>query len=40
LTCALFDTEKFCRGLEAAYLTMWERQTRGDPPASFDVGAA
>ncbi len=37
LTCALFDTEKLCRHLEAAYLAMWERQRRGQPPAHIDV---
>lgn len=37
LTCALFDTEKFCRHLEAGYLAMWERQRGGLPPAHIDV---
>ncbi|MHB1204494.1 MAG: tetratricopeptide repeat protein [Rhodospirillaceae bacterium] len=37
MSCALFDTEKFCRNLEAAYLAMWDRQTRGQPPVSFNV---
>lgn len=37
LTCALFDTQKFCRHLEAAYTAMWDRQTRGLPPAHIDV---
>ena len=37
LTCALFDTQRFCRHLEAAYTAMWERQTRGQPPAHIDV---
>ncbi len=33
----LFDTRRFCRHLEAAYVAMWERQQRGEPPASFAV---
>lgn len=37
LSCALFDTQKFCRHLEAAYLAMWERQSRGEAPAHIDV---
>ena len=40
MSCALFDTQRFCRHLEAAYLTMWERQQRGQPPATFDVPSA
>lgn len=35
--CALFDTGRFCGNLESAYLTMWERVRRGEPPASFAV---
>jgi protein O-GlcNAc transferase len=35
----LFDTELFCRHLEAAYLSMWERQQRALPPESFAVEA-
>jgi predicted O-linked N-acetylglucosamine transferase (SPINDLY family) len=31
----LFDTKRFTRNLEAAYLAMWERQQRGDPPAAI-----
>jgi predicted O-linked N-acetylglucosamine transferase (SPINDLY family) len=34
----LFDTDRFRRHLEAAYLTMWERARRGEPPESFAVG--
>jgi protein O-GlcNAc transferase len=34
-TCALFDTVRITRNLEAAYLTMWERHRRGESPASF-----
>ena len=37
LTCPLFDTNRFRRHIESAYTTMWERQQRGEPPASFAV---
>ena len=33
----LFDTDRFRRHLEAAYVEMWERYQRGEPPASFAV---
>ena len=33
----LFDTDRFRRHIEAAYVAMWERQQRGEPPASFAV---
>ena len=33
----LFDTARFTRHIEAAYVNMWERQQRGEPPASFTV---
>ncbi len=33
----LFDTARFTRHLEAAYVEMWERHERGEPPASFAV---
>ena len=33
----LFDTERFCRHLEAAYFTMHERAMQGLPPAAFTV---
>jgi protein O-GlcNAc transferase len=36
-THALFDTARFCRGIEAAYTTMHERHRRGEPPQGFDV---
>ncbi len=39
LTCALFDTDRFRRHLEKAFLTMWERHRRGEPPADFAVAA-
>lgn len=35
--CALFDTHRFARHLESAYVTMWERHLRGEPPVSFAV---
>ena len=35
----LFDTAGYTRGLESAYLTMWERHLKGEPPASFTVEA-
>ena len=38
-TCPLFDTERFRHHIEAAYITMWERCRRGEPPASFTVHA-
>jgi predicted O-linked N-acetylglucosamine transferase (SPINDLY family) len=36
-TAALFDTGRFCRHLEAAYVSMWERQRQGAPAAGFAV---
>jgi predicted O-linked N-acetylglucosamine transferase (SPINDLY family) len=36
---ALFDAHRFRRHIEAAYVGMWERHQRGDPPASFAVSA-
>ena len=36
----LFDTKRFTRNLEAAYLAMWERQQRGDPPERVSVDDA
>jgi protein O-GlcNAc transferase len=33
----LFDTGRFCRHLEAAYVTMWQRARDGLPPAGFSV---
>lgn len=38
LKCPLFDSVHFCRNLEAAYTTMWERWQRGERPASFTAG--
>jgi protein O-GlcNAc transferase len=31
----LFDTARFTRNLENAYLAMWDRHQKGEPPASF-----
>lgn len=33
----LFDTARFTRHIEAAYLTMWERYQRGERPEAFAV---
>ena len=38
-TCPLFDTVRLARHIEAAYMTMWERWQRGEPPANFAVPA-
>jgi predicted O-linked N-acetylglucosamine transferase (SPINDLY family) len=38
-TCALFDTVRFARHIEAAYMTMWERWQSGEEPAGFAVPA-
>jgi predicted O-linked N-acetylglucosamine transferase (SPINDLY family) len=35
----LFDTARFTRHIEAAYLTMWERYQRGERPEAFTVAA-
>jgi len=34
----LFDTDRYRRHLERAYITMWERHQRGEAPAGFSVG--
>ncbi len=36
-TCALFDTARYCRHLEAAYTTIWQRHLRGESPQAFSV---
>jgi predicted O-linked N-acetylglucosamine transferase (SPINDLY family) len=36
----LFDTDLFCRRIEAAYVTMWEIWQRGEAPRGFEVPAA
>jgi predicted O-linked N-acetylglucosamine transferase (SPINDLY family) len=35
--CPLFDTARFTRNLESAYVAMWQRRQRGEPPRSFSV---
>ncbi len=35
--CALFDTDRFTRNLEAAFTTMWQRHQDGAASASFTV---
>jgi predicted O-linked N-acetylglucosamine transferase (SPINDLY family) len=37
--CALFDTARFTRHLEAAYRRMWESRLSGEKPRGFDVPA-
>jgi predicted O-linked N-acetylglucosamine transferase (SPINDLY family) len=39
LTHPLFDTDRFRRHIEAAYLQMWEIWQRGEQPRSFTVEA-
>ena len=36
-TFPLFDTARFTRHIEAAYVTMWERYRRGTPPEAFQA---
>jgi protein O-GlcNAc transferase len=36
-TCPLFDTTRFTHDMEAAYITMWQRAQRGQPPENFAV---
>jgi predicted O-linked N-acetylglucosamine transferase (SPINDLY family) len=36
-THPLFDTRRFRGHIESAYITMWERYQRGEPPAGFEV---
>jgi predicted O-linked N-acetylglucosamine transferase (SPINDLY family) len=36
-TMPLFDTDRFRRHLEAAFMTIWECHNRGEPPDSFAV---
>lgn len=36
-SCQLFDTDRTCRYLEAAYSSMWERAQQGLPPLGFAV---
>ena len=37
LTHPLFDTQRFCRHIEAAYARMWEIRQRGEGPQNFAV---
>jgi predicted O-linked N-acetylglucosamine transferase (SPINDLY family) len=39
IICPLFDTERYRRHIEAAYMKMWEIWQRGDSPRSFTVEA-
>jgi hypothetical protein len=34
----LFDTDRFRRHIESAYVTMWEIWQRGEKPRAFEVG--
>jgi len=36
----LFDMDRLCRHVEAAYLTMWELHARGERPRHFTVAAS
>jgi predicted O-linked N-acetylglucosamine transferase (SPINDLY family) len=36
-SCALFDTVRMTRNLEAAYVKMWQCHQRGESPASFGL---
>lgn len=38
-TRPLFQTRRFARHLEQAYLRIWERHCRGEPPAALDLPA-
>jgi predicted O-linked N-acetylglucosamine transferase (SPINDLY family) len=37
--CALFNSERFARHIEAAYAAMWERAQRGEAPESFAIAS-
>jgi predicted O-linked N-acetylglucosamine transferase (SPINDLY family) len=39
ITSPMFDSERFCRHLEAAYVSMWQRSESGKPPEGFAVPA-
>ncbi len=39
LTHPLFDAGRFCRHIEAAYVTMWQTWQRGEAPRGFAVAA-
>jgi len=40
MRCLLFDTDRFRRSLEAAFVTMWDIGQRGEAPRSFNVAPA
>jgi len=35
LQCALFDSARFTRNLEALFTTMWQRHASGQPPTTL-----
>ena len=35
--CALFDTPRLARQIEAAFSMMWDRHQRGSAPVGFEV---
>jgi predicted O-linked N-acetylglucosamine transferase (SPINDLY family) len=37
--CPLVDSDRFCRGIETAYATMWDIHRRGESPKSFRIKA-
>jgi protein O-GlcNAc transferase len=37
LTMPLFNTDRYRRNLEAAFIGMWERHRQGEPPGGFSV---
>jgi len=37
--CALFNADRFRRHIESAYETMWQRSSRGESPAVFNVAS-
>jgi predicted O-linked N-acetylglucosamine transferase (SPINDLY family) len=39
LVCPLFDTDRFRRHIEAAYVRMWEQHRQGSAPKGFAVSA-
>jgi protein O-GlcNAc transferase len=39
-TYPLFNTDRLCRHIESAYMTMWDIAQRGEPPRSFAVDPA
>jgi len=39
-THPLFDTARYTRNLESAFVTMWERHQRGEKPKRFAAGTS